>query len=124
MLALALYPYALGEGSMNAPADTPQGTLELLILKTLAHGPNHGFGVVLHIQEASSGLLRVEEGSVYPALHRMEKDGLLAGDWKTTDSGRRARVYRLTAAGHQRLTTVEARWATLSAGVSNVLRFA
>lgn len=104
--------------------DNLQGTLSLLILKTLSLGPNHGFGIVLHIQEASTGLLNVEEGSLYPALHRLERDKLVAADWKTTENKRRARVYKLTPAGRKRLAAAEQSWAATSRGVSKVLRFA
>jgi PadR family transcriptional regulator, regulatory protein PadR len=107
-------------------AKTPelQGALDLLILKTLAHEPNHGFGITLHVQTASEGLLRVEEGSLYPALHRLERDKLIQGEWKVTPNGRRARFYRLTAAGRKRLADAEQNWSTLAAGVAKVLRFA
>lgn len=100
-----------------------QGTLDLLVLKTLARAPNHGFGITLHIQEASEGLLNVEEGSLYPALHRLEREGFVSADWKTTPNGRRARVYSLTAAGRKRLKEAERSWGDLSAGVDKVLRF-
>src|SRR5690242_9102328 len=102
-------------------ADTLQGTLELLILKTLGLGPNHGFGITLHIQTVSDGLLRVEEGSLYPALHRLEREKLIAGEWSTTDNGRRARYYRLTPGGRKRLAEAEENWAALSKGVGKVL---
>lgn len=98
--------------------------LELLILKSLAAGPNHGFGVTLHVQQASGGLLDVEEGSLYPALHRLEKDGALAAEWSTTPAGRRARVYRLTAAGRKRLANVERQWASVAKGMARLMRFA
>ena len=76
---------------------TPRPRLELLILKTLAAaGPNHGFGIALHIEESSSALLSVEEGSLYPALHRLDKAGFIDAEWTVTPNGRRARVYRLT----------------------------
>jgi len=103
--------------------DHLQGTLELLVLKTLAREPNHGFGITLHVQAVSEGLLRVEEGSLYPALHRMERDRLVKGEWRTTANGRRARIYALTAAGRQRLADLEANWASVSKGVQRVLRF-
>ena len=102
-------------------ADTPQAALELLILKTLARGANHGFGIALHIQQSSSELLRVEEGSLYPALHRLEKIRYIEAEWQVTEKGRRARVYRLTAAGRQRLKRIEQSWATLTEGVRRVL---
>jgi transcriptional regulator len=98
--------------------------LELLILKTLARGPNHGFGITLHIQTVSEGLLRVEEGSLYPALHRLERDGLIAGEWRISDNGRRARFYALSDAGRRRLDQAEQQWSALSEGVGKVLRFA
>jgi transcriptional regulator len=104
-------------------ADSLQGTLDLLILKTLQLGPNHGFGITLHIQAASQGLLRVEEGSLYPALHRLERDKLVKAEWKTTDNRRRARVYALTAAGRKRLGEAEESWTALAKGVGRLLRY-
>jgi transcriptional regulator len=109
---------------MVTPSDSLLGTLQLLVLKTLEYAPNHGFGITLHIQTVSDGLLRVEEGSLYPALHRLERAKLIAGEWKVTENGRRARVYKLTAAGRKRLADTEQNWATVSAGVQKVLRFA
>jgi transcriptional regulator len=104
--------------------ENPQAALELLILKTLAAGANHGFGIALHIQEASAALLRVEEGSLYPALHRLEKSGFIDADWTVTPNGRRARVYRLTKPGRKRLKEIEESWTTLAEGVRRVLRWA
>ena len=104
--------------------ENPQAALELLILKTLATGPNHGFGIALHIEETSSALLRVEEGSLYPALHRLEKAGFIEAEWTVTPNGRRARVYRLTRPGRKRLKEIEESWATLTEGVRRVLRWA
>jgi transcriptional regulator len=104
--------------------EKPQAALDLLILKTLAVGPNHGFGIALHIEETSSDLLRVEEGSLYPALHRLEKAGFIDAAWKVTPNSRRARVYRLTSQGRKRLKEVEQSWATLTEGVRKVLRWA
>src|SRR5580698_2328831 len=100
-----------------------QGTLDLLILKTLALGPNHGFGITLHIQTASQGLLRVEEGSLYPALHRLERDKLVKAEWATTENRRRARIYTLTAAGRKRLGEAEENWTALAKGVGRLLRY-
>ena len=100
------------------------GALQLLILKTLERGPNHGFGITLHIQTVSNGLLRVEEGSLYPALHRLEREKLISGEWKMTENGRRARFYTLTAAGRKRLAQSESNWAALAKGVAKVLRYA
>ena len=104
--------------------EKPQAALDLLILKTLAAGPNHGFGIALHIEETSSALLRVEEGSLYPALHRLEKTGFIDAEWKVTANSRRARVYRLTPQGRKRLKEIEQSWATLTEGVRKVLRWA
>ena len=104
--------------------DRPQGTLELLILKTLSRGANHGFGITLHVQTVSDGLLRVEEGSLYPALHRMEAQKLVKGDWRVTENGRRARFYSLTDTGKRRLAEAETNWALVAKGVQKVLRFA
>jgi transcriptional regulator len=103
----------------------PQAALELLILKALAAaGPNHGFGIALHIEEASSALLRVEEGSLYPALHRLDKAGYIEAEWTVTANSRRARVYRLTRSGRKRLKEIEESWVTLAEGVRRVLRWA
>jgi transcriptional regulator len=103
----------------------PQAALELLILKTLAAaGPNHGFGIALHIEQASSALLRVEEGSLYPALHRLDRAGVIEAEWTVTENGRRARVYRLTKDGRKRLKDIEESWTTLAEGVKRVLRWA
>ena len=104
--------------------DTLQGTLDLLILKTLELEPNHGFGIALHIQTVSDGLLSVEEGSLYPALHRLERSKQIAASWKVTDNGRRARYYRLTPAGTNRLADATESWAALAKGVGKLLKFA
>lgn len=101
-----------------------QGALDLLILKTLDREPNHGFGITLHVQNASSGLLRVEEGSLYPALHRLERDKLVSAEWQVTPNARRARFYRLTAAGRKRLAEAEQQWTALAKGVAKVMRYA
>lgn len=104
--------------------DALQGTLDLLVLKTLAQlGTMHGFGIVLHIQHVSSEQLRVEEGSLYPALHRIQKAGWIASEWKTTENNRRAKYYRLTQLGRQQLAREEKNWARLVKGVGAVLRY-
>jgi len=107
-----------------AKSDTPQAALELLILKSLTNGPQHGFGIALHIEETSSALLRIEEGSLYPALHRLEKQGLIEAEWEMTNKSRRARVYRLTRDGKKRLAEAEKRWAAITEGVRRVLGWA
>jgi transcriptional regulator len=102
-----------------------QGTLDLLVLKTLAQVDSmHGYGIVLHIQTASNELLHVEEGSLYPALHRMEQDGWVRAEWRTTEKNRQARYYALTAAGRRQLAREQESWARLTDGVQRVLRYA
>jgi transcriptional regulator len=107
-----------------AKADHLQGALELLVLKILTRGPSHGFAIATFIELTSDEVLRVEEGSLYPALHRMTELGLLKAEWKMTDAGRRARIYQLTAKGRRRLADSEARWHDITAAVAKVLRTA
>src|SRR5258705_4821862 len=90
--------------------DVLQGTLDLLILKTLARGPQHGYGIAVHIQSVSDEVLRVEEGSLYPALHRIEQDGWIRADWGVSENNRRAKFYEITAAGRRQLALEEKRW--------------
>ena len=102
--------------------ENPQAALELLILKTLATaGPSHGFGIALHVEESSSALLRVEEGSLYPALHRLDKAGYIEAEWTVTPNGRRARVYRLTPAGRRQLQAELEGFRRFVAAVSPIL---
>ena len=103
--------------------DALQGTLDLLVLKTLARGPQHGYGIVAHLSAISESALRVEEGSLYPALHRMEQAGWISASWEVTANNRRARVYRLTRAGEKHLDQEEQKWRRLSDAVGRVLRF-
>src|SRR3954467_11120812 len=103
--------------------DILQGTLALLVLKTLAsRGRMHGYGITSHIQNVTRQLLRVEEGSPYPALHRMEQDGWVRAEWGRTEKNREARFYSLTAKGRKQLAHEEASWARLTEGVARVLR--
>jgi len=105
--------------------DILQGTLALLVLKTLAvRGSLHGYAITQHVQASSDDLLRLEEGSLYPALHRMEQEGWLKGRWGTTDKIREARFYTLTATGHAQLAEEQMSWERLTEGVNRVLRFA
>src|SRR6185503_11963597 len=105
-----------------ARADALQGSLPLLVLKVLdRRGPLHGYGITTHI-ESISDLLRVEEGSLYPALARMEEQGWIRAEWKITDNKRRARFYGITAAGRKELHEEESRWAAISAAIGQVLR--
>jgi transcriptional regulator len=102
-----------------------QGSLDLLVLKTLEQrGRLHGYGIVLHIQRASDELLQVEEGSIYPALHRMEVSGWIDSEWALTETRRNAKFYRLTPAGQQQLTEAEESWEQLVKGVRAMLRYA
>ncbi len=105
-------------------ADVLQGTLDLLILKTLHRGPLHGYGIAVHIERVSEEVLRVEEGSLYPALHRLERDRLLQGSWGKSETGRRVKFYRLTPAGRKHLAAEEENWARLTRAVGRLLRFA
>jgi transcriptional regulator len=105
--------------------DILQGTLALLVLKTLdAQGRMHGYAITSHIQHVSDDLLRVEEGSLYPALHRMAQDGWLRAEWGTTEKNREARFYTITAAGRKQLALEEETWTRLRDGVTRVLRYA
>jgi transcriptional regulator len=105
--------------------DILQGTLALLVLRTLdVSGPMHGYAITTHIQVVSADLLRVEEGSLYPALHRMEQDGWVRSAWGVTEKNRDARFYSITAKGRKQLAEEEASWQRLTEGVSRVLSYA
>ena len=105
--------------------DILQGTLSLLVLQTLAaRGPVHGYAITRAIRNASAELLRVEEGSLYPALHRMEQQGWISGRWGITERGREARFYEITRAGRTQLARERQTWAQLTEGVQRVLRYA
>ena len=104
--------------------DKLQGTLILLVLRTLeTRGALHGYGLCAHIREVSGELLEMEEGSLYPALHRMEQDGWVASRWILTDRGRNAKVYSITARGKKQLADEEERWGRLTLGVKRVLQY-
>jgi PadR family transcriptional regulator PadR len=103
--------------------DVLSGTLGLLVLKTLARGRMHGYGITLHIQRVSNEVLRVEEGSLYPALHRMEQEGWIQADWGVSENNRRARYYQLTAKGRRQLAQEEENWNELTRAVRSVLQF-
>ena len=108
---------------MARQGDALLGTLDLLILRTLAsRGALHGYAIAATIQQASADALRVEEGSLYPALHRMEKAGWLRAAWRTTETKRRARVYALTSKGARQLDTAERQWTRVAAGVARLLK--
>ena len=99
-----------------------QGTLEMLVLKALVRGPLHGYGVAEWIQQTSQQVLKVEEGALYPALHRMELRGLLKANWGASDNNRRAKFYELTSEGRKRLNAESQRWARLSSAVAFVMQ--
>ena len=99
-----------------------QGTLPLLILRTLASGPNHGFAVARRIQQVSKEVLRVEEGSLYPALHRLEVQGWIASEWRVTENNRTAKYYRLTRTGRTQLEREATRWNAIAEAIAAVLR--
>lgn len=101
--------------------DLLQGTLDALILRTLTLGPQHGWGVAQRIRQMSDEVLQVQQGSLYPALHRLERGGWIAASWGTSENNRRAKFYRLTPAGERRLAAETAQWRSLSAAVSRVL---
>jgi PadR family transcriptional regulator PadR len=103
--------------------DSLQGSLDLLVLKTLSRRPGlHGYGIMAAIRDTSGEVLRADEGSLYPALHRMEEAGWIRAEWVTNDTGRRVRVYQLTAAGRKQLAAEQSRWDTVTAAVNRVLR--
>lgn len=108
-----------------AKADSLQGSLDLLVLKILSRRPRlHGYGIMSAIKDTSADVLRAEEGSLYPALHRMEEAGWIRAEWITKDSGRRARLYELTAGGRKQLAAEEARWHVVTTAVNRVLKMA
>jgi transcriptional regulator len=102
--------------------DVLQGTLDLLILRTIAREPMHGWAIAQQIQQLSGDLLRVQQGSLYPALHRLEHQGWIAAEWGASENNRRARFYALTRAGRKQLTAEMSKWERLSAGVRLVLQ--
>jgi PadR family transcriptional regulator PadR len=110
--------------SRTKKPDAVQRTLDLLLLKLLSREPQHGYGLAARVQQITDDALRVEEGSLYPALHRMEQAGWVDAEWQVTDNGRKARIYRLTRAGRKRLAEEEAKWTRLAEAVGKILRFA
>ena len=113
--------YKKGVG-MSEKYDLPQGTLDLLILKVVALGPVHGYAIAQRLQQVSRNVVQVPQGSLYPALHRLENRRLLAADWKETDTGREAKFYRLTPKGRKALETEAAGWQRLTEAVGLILR--
>jgi PadR family transcriptional regulator, regulatory protein PadR len=110
---------------MRSPkADLPQGTLDLLILKVAAAGPIHGYAIAQRIQRISREVLQVQQGSLYPALHRLENKGLLSAEWRESETGREAKFYRLTARGRAQLRNETTEWTRLTQAVGLILRAA
>lgn len=107
---------------MNEKSDLPQGTLDLLILKIVALGPVHGYAIAQRLQQVSRDVVQVPQGSLYPALHRLEYRGFLAADWKETETGREAKFYRLTRKGRAQLETESASWERLTEAIGLILR--
>ncbi|HJZ73666.1 MAG TPA: PadR family transcriptional regulator [Vicinamibacterales bacterium] len=107
---------------MSKPSDLVQGTLDLLLLKILALGPLHGWAVSQRLQQMSSEDLQVSDGSLYPALHKLEQQGWIKAEWKTSDLGRRAKFYELTRAGRKQLARETANWERLAAAISAIVR--
>ena len=104
------------------PGELVQGTLPLLILRTLAPGPNHGFAIARRIQQVSKDVLRVEEGSLYPALHRLEVQGWIEAEWRVTENNRTAKYYRLTRTGRKQLEREATRWNAIADAIAAILR--
>ena len=107
---------------MSKPTDLVQGTLDLLILKVLALEPMHGWAIAQRIRQMSSDVLQVGQSALYPALHKLERQGWVASEWKTSDTNRRAKYYKLTRAGRTAVTREAANWERLSAAISDILR--
>jgi transcriptional regulator len=105
----------------TSKSDLLQGTLDMLILKTLALGPQHGWGISQRIQQISEDVLQVNQGSLYPALHRLEEQGLIDAEWGVSDANRQAKYYNLTRAGRKQLDVEAAQWARITAAVGRVL---
>lgn len=111
-------------GDKNKPGDLVQGTLDMLILKTLSRGRMHGYAVVEFIHQTSEDVLHVEEGALYPALHRLELRGLLASEWGVSENNRRAKYYWLTAAGRKHLAAEAEHWIDMSAAIARIMQTA
>ena len=119
-----MYPHliVLGKLVMRKQVELLPGTLDLLILKAVSLNPQHGLGVLLRIEQISAGALSIEQGALYPALHRLEHQGLLAGEWGTSENNRRAKYYRLTAAGRKRLGEEIDGWNRLVGAMTSALK--
>jgi PadR family transcriptional regulator PadR len=112
------------ELTMNQRIDLPQGTLDLLILKTVALGPQHGWAISGRIQQISNNVLEVQQGSLYPALHRLERRGWIKAEWGASENNRRAKYYEITKTGRKQLELEESSWRMLTSAVAQVLETA
>jgi transcriptional regulator len=108
-------------GEQNKPGDLVQGTLDMLVLKTLVRGAMHGYAIAEFIEARSNDILRVEEGALYPALHRLELRGLLASDWGISENNRRAKFYRLTGAGRKQLAAESEHWSRMTSAIALIM---
>jgi|SRR5579859_2331369 len=111
----------MARSDSHSPLELLQGTLDLLVLRTLLAGPAHGHAIAKHIQRTSEDLLQVETGSMYPALHRLEAKGLISASWALSDKGKRARFYRLTSLGRKQLVAEQSKWESFSRAIALVL---
>ena len=109
---------------VSPKSDLPQGTLDMLILQVVSAGPIHGYGIAQRLQQISKEVLQVQQGSIYPALHRLENRELLAAEWKPSDTGREAKFYKLTAKGRRQLREESANWTRLAEAIRLVMRTA
>jgi transcriptional regulator len=114
----------MGKEKPGSDGALVQGTLDMLVLKTLTRGPMHGYGIAQSIQQVSDEVLRVEEGSLYPALHRLELDGMIDSEWGQSTNNRRAKFYRLTAQGRKQLSKEAGDWKRLAEAIARVLETA
>src|SRR5438067_11379 len=115
-------PTAMEQSASKRRLELLQGTLDMLVLQTLQWGPQHGYAISQTIQAHSSDALKIETGSLYPALHRLQKQGWVRGEWRQTDAKQRAKFYRLTAAGKKQLSRERDRWAQLGAAIAGILQ--
>ena len=116
-----LWPMTLHSSRPDARTDLLHGTLDMLILRTLQWGPQHGYGISQAIRVNSGDVLRVDTGSLYPALHRLERQGWVSSDWKVSENNQRVKVYRLTAEGKKQLASERSRWEQLSEAIARAL---
>ena len=114
----------MGKAKDRGEGELVQGTLDMLILKTLSRGPRHGYGIAQFIQQVSDEVLRVEEGSLYPALHRLELDGMIDAEWGASENNRRAKFYRLTVLGRKQLDKESGNWNRLAGAIARVMQTA